>query len=178
MKPLLQELQALEVELHHPGVRCSRDRLNQLLHPEFHEVGRSGRSHTRETIVNLLVTQESQPVVASEAFSVAELGPEVALLTYRSAHLKHGNILMNHTLRSFVWVKTNAGWQLRYHQAPQQQRFGDTTRTRQHLIPRVKRCAKIATYARSRPTAMRPTVPPAITKWSIFTQSESRGMSP
>ncbi|MES2952316.1 MAG: DUF4440 domain-containing protein [Pseudomonadota bacterium] len=116
MKPLLQELQTLEVELHHPGVRCSRERLNQLLHPQFHEVGRSGRSYTRETIVNFLVTQETQPVVVSDAFSVAELGPGVALLTYRSAHLDHGNILVNHTLRSSIWVKTNAAWQLRYHQ--------------------------------------------------------------
>jgi hypothetical protein len=114
--PLLQELQALEVELHHPGVRCSRERLNQLLHPQFHEVGRSGRAYTRETIVSFLAKQETQPAVVSEAFAVAELGPGVALLTFRSAHLENDNILVNHTLRSSVWVKTDAGWQLRYHQ--------------------------------------------------------------
>ena len=116
MTSLLQELQTLEVELHHPGVRCSRARLHQLLHPQFHEVGRSGRSYSRETIVSYLAAQETQPVVASEAFSVAELGPGVALLTYRSAHREQGNILVNHTLRSSVWVKTSEGWQLRYHQ--------------------------------------------------------------
>ncbi|MES2583201.1 MAG: nuclear transport factor 2 family protein [Pseudomonadota bacterium] len=116
MTSLLQELQALEVELHHPGVRCSRERLNQLLHPEFHEVGRSGRAYTRETIVSFLASQETQPAVVSEEFTVAELGPGVALLTYRSAHLENGNILVNHTLRSSIWVKTDAGWQLRYHQ--------------------------------------------------------------
>ncbi len=80
MSPLLQELQSLEGELHHPGVRCSRERLEQLLHPEFHEVGRSGRSYSRETIVNFLAEQDSQPVIASEEFSVSELGHEVALL--------------------------------------------------------------------------------------------------
>lgn len=116
MNPLLQKLQALEVELHHPGVRCSCERLNQLLHPQFHEVGRSGRAYNRETIVNFLSKQETQPAVVSEEFSVAELGPGVALLTYRSAHLENGNILVNHTLRSSVWVLTDAGWQLRYHQ--------------------------------------------------------------
>lgn len=116
MKPLLQELEALEVELHHPGVRCSRERLNQLLHPQFHEVGRSGRAYNRETIVSFLAKQESQPAVVSEEFAIAELGPGVALLTYRSSHLEHGNHLVHHTLRSSVWVKTNAGWQLRYHQ--------------------------------------------------------------
>jgi len=116
MDPLLQELQALEVELHHPGVRCSRERLEQLLHPQFHEVGRSGRAYSRETIVDFLAAQESQPVVLSEAFSVSELGPGVALLNYRSAQVEQGKSLVNHTLRSSVWIKTNAGWQLRYHQ--------------------------------------------------------------
>ena len=116
MDPFLQELQALEVELHHPGVRCSRERLEQLLHPQFHEVGRSGRAYSRETIVDFLAAQESQPVVLSEAFSVSELGPGVALLNYRSAQVEQGKSLVNHTLRSSVWIKTNAGWQLRYHQ--------------------------------------------------------------
>lgn len=113
---LLQKLQALEIELHHPGVRCSRQRLEHLLHPEFHEVGRSGRSYTRETIVKFLAAQESPPEVASEAFSIAELGPGAALLTYRSAHVEQNKALAHHTLRSSVWLKTEAGWQLRYHQ--------------------------------------------------------------
>ena len=116
MSPLLQELQALEVELHHPGVRCSRERLEQLLHPEFHEVGRSGRAYNRETIVNFLASQESQPVIRSEEFSVALLAPGVALLTYRSAHVEQDARLVNHTLRSSVWLKASKGWQLRYHQ--------------------------------------------------------------
>jgi hypothetical protein len=90
--------------------------LEQLLHPDFDEVGRSGRSYNRDTIISFLSTQESQPVVASETFAVSELGPGVALLTYRSAHFESGKTLMHHTLRSSVWVKTGAGWQLRYHQ--------------------------------------------------------------
>ena len=116
MSPLLQELQSLEVELHHPGVRCSRERLEQLLHPEFHEVGRSGRSYNRETIVNFLAAQESQPVIAPEEFSVAIVGPGVALLTYRSAHVEQDARLVNHTLRASIWLKASTGWQLRYHQ--------------------------------------------------------------
>ena len=116
MSPLLQELQALEVELHHPGVRCSRERLEQLLHPEFHEVGRSGRAYNREIIVNFLASQESQPVIRSEEFSVALLAPGVALLTYRSAHVEQDASLVNHTLRSSIWLKASQGWQLRYHQ--------------------------------------------------------------
>lgn len=116
MASLLQELQALEVELHHPGVRCSRERLEQLLHPAFHEVGRSGLAYTRETIVNYLSAQDAPPVVVSDAFCADELGSGVALLTYRSAHTVPGEGLALHTLRSSVWVKSSEGWQLRYHQ--------------------------------------------------------------
>ena len=116
MTPLLSQLQALEVELHHPGVRQSRERLAELLHPKFHEVGRSGRVYTRETVISYLSAQESQPEVVSENFAVSELGPEVVLLTYRSAHNVSSEGLTNHTLRSSIWVKAAAGWQLRYHQ--------------------------------------------------------------
>ena len=116
MNALLIELQALEVELHHPGVRCTRERLEQLLHPEFHEVGRSGRRYDRDTIVAYLAAPQAQPPVVSDSFSVSALAPGVALLTYRSAHVQAGNMPRNHTLRSSVWVRTSAGWQLRYHQ--------------------------------------------------------------
>jgi hypothetical protein len=92
---LLSELQALEVELHHPGVRCSRSRLEQLLHPDFHEVGRSGRPYDRETVIEYLASVEAHPLVASDAFALVELGPEVALLTYRSAHVEQGNTLVH-----------------------------------------------------------------------------------
>ena len=116
MASLLNRIQALEVELHHPGVRCSRARLEQLLHPDFHEVGRSGRAYDRTTIVEYLASLESHPVVVSESFALVELAPQVVLLTYRSAHEEKGKGLVDHTLRSSVWVLSPVGWQLRYHQ--------------------------------------------------------------
>lgn len=116
MTSLLAQLQALEVELHHPGVRCSVERLEQLLHPAFGEVGRSGRAYTRATVIGHLTAQAAPPVVTSDGFAVAQLGPGIALLTYRSAHVDPDHGLVNHTLRASVWVRTSAGWQLRYHQ--------------------------------------------------------------
>jgi hypothetical protein len=114
---LAQMIQALEVELHHPGVRCSRARLEQLLHPQFHEVGRSGRTYSRETVIEFLLSQGSPPTVRSEHFVCAELAPGVELLTYRSAHLQADGQLVNHTLRSSVWIASRQeAWQLRYHQ--------------------------------------------------------------
>ena len=116
MSTLLSELQALEVELHHPGVRCSRERLEQLLHSDFYEVGRSGRTYTRVTVIDHLAAQESHPVMESGAFALIELAPGVALLTYRSAFTDHERGLSYHALRSSLWVKSSSGWQMRYHQ--------------------------------------------------------------
>ncbi len=116
MSTLLPILEALEVELHHPGVRCSRDRLEKLLHPDFHEVGRSGREYTRETVVRFLSSLKEHPQVVSERFVVAELSPGLALLTYRSATRRPTGGLSDHTFRSSLWSLTAVGWQLRYHQ--------------------------------------------------------------
>src|SRR5262245_26929553 len=102
---LLAAIQALEVELHHPGVRCDARRLQQLLHEDFHEVGRSGREYDRATIIRFLSEQDVSPPVESTGFALQELTPGVALLTYRSAHRRQDGGLENYTLRSSVWVQ-------------------------------------------------------------------------
>jgi hypothetical protein len=79
-------------------------------------VGRSGRIYDRETIVGYLAAQASPPAVASDAFALLVIDARAALLTYRSAHVEQGNRLVNHTLRSSLWLETRVGWQLRYHQ--------------------------------------------------------------
>jgi hypothetical protein len=116
MNPLLDQLRALEVELHHPGVRCSKARLEQLLHPQFHEVGRSGRKYDRVTIIRFLGEQATPPNVEPQNFAVHLLAPGCALLTYESAHRTAAGGLENAALRSSIWLQTEAGWQLLYHQ--------------------------------------------------------------
>jgi len=117
MQDLLPLLQALEVELHHPGTRCSRQRLSELIHPDFTEVGRSGRTYDRETVLSFLAAQDTHAQVESEGFQLALLAPQVALLTYRSAHRKSEGETHLHTHRSSIWVKDPpTGWRLRHHQ--------------------------------------------------------------
>ena len=116
MSSLVSELQALEVELHHPGLRCDAARLEQLLHADFHEIGRSGRAYGRTTVLRFLAERASPPSVLSDGFSASLVAPGVALLTYRSVHRQDDGSLANHTLRSSVWVQVGALWQLRHHQ--------------------------------------------------------------
>jgi hypothetical protein len=113
---LLDELRQLEAELHHPGLKCSRERLEQLLHPDFHEVGRSGRPYSRQTVVEHLFSQAAPPSVQAEDYAVHPLAEDCALLTYRSAHRTAEGKLVDPALRSSVWRLTGKGWQLFYHQ--------------------------------------------------------------
>ncbi|MDR7379362.1 hypothetical protein J2X19_004056 [Rhodoferax ferrireducens] len=116
MNSLLSTIQALEGELHHPGVPCEVGRLEQLLHKDFSEVGRSGREYDRATVLRFLGAQQTSPPVVSSDFSVYVPAAGVALLTYRSAHRQQNGGLENHTLRSSIWMQVDGQWQLRYHQ--------------------------------------------------------------
>ncbi len=115
---LLAELMALELALHEPAVRANRLQLERLLHPQFAEVGRSGRAYTHSGICERLVGagEQAQPQVEASHFAVSELGSGVALLTYRSAHRESTGTLAHHALRTSVWLRTETGWQMRYHQ--------------------------------------------------------------
>jgi len=116
MPSLLAELSLLEAELHHSGARCSRQRLEQLLHAAFHEVGRSGRVYTRDFVIEFLAAQASPPAVESNDYGVHQLDANSALLTYRSANCGADGTLTDVALRSSVWLRTAVGWQLFYHQ--------------------------------------------------------------
>ena len=53
---LLSELCDLELEPQLPAVRRSREHLFELLHPDFYEVGRSGKTYAREDVVRNLLS--------------------------------------------------------------------------------------------------------------------------
>lgn len=117
-QPLLDELRALELQLHQPAVRSDAGALARLLHADFAEIGRSGRAYTRaEMVAHLLEPDDAQPpVIVADAFALSLLAPGVALLNYRSAHRAADGSLQRHTLRSSLWLHTPLGWQMRFHQ--------------------------------------------------------------
>ncbi|MEW5838895.1 MAG: DUF4440 domain-containing protein [Pseudomonadota bacterium] len=109
-------LQSLEAELHHPGKACSRNRLEALLHPEFHEVGRSGRIYSRETVLAYLAARSLIPDVFSSDYKLHQIASGVVLLSYRSILQPKDDTAPLPTLRSSLWVETCLGWQIIYHQ--------------------------------------------------------------
>lgn len=113
---LLQLLQGLETQLHDSQVRSDARQLQALLHEDFMEFGRSGGVHARADTLDSLGNEAPGPQLVADGFALAHLGPDSALLTYRSASVAADGSTGRHTLRSSVWQRTGQGWQMRFHQ--------------------------------------------------------------
>lgn len=113
---LLEELRSLETELHTIEVRRNRQRMERLLHPDFVEFGRSGKRYSRADIVDEFGPISELPTVRSRNYELAVLAEDIVLLTYASAHEDADGKQYRHTLRCSVWVCTEIGWQMRFHQ--------------------------------------------------------------
>lgn len=114
---LCATLQALEAELHHAGRPCPVARAEALLHPDFHEVGRSGRPYDRATVLAYLAGAAAVPPTVSWGHQAVLLAPGVAWLTFRSAQRQDDGRWGLDTLRCSLWLQDDAGgWRLRYHQ--------------------------------------------------------------
>lgn len=116
MNTLLDQLRALEAEFHHHNQSCTRERLEQLLHADFHEIGRSGRPYSRQTVLDFLASNPALPPVQAESHAVQSLTADCALLTYRTAQPSADGAGVDAALRSSLWLRTPQGWQVVFHQ--------------------------------------------------------------
>lgn len=102
-----------ELRLLDPRVRSSPELVGALLHPEFHEFGASGRHWDRASIITLLAADtapDASAIVASRMRGV-RLAPDLVHLIFDT---EHGG---RRAHRSSLWRRTEAGWQLYFHQA-------------------------------------------------------------
>jgi hypothetical protein len=84
---LLETLRRLEISLHEPQVRCSAEKFEALLYPAFREFGRSGASYSRDETIASVASERRQPLIWSQGFELELFSENLALLTYRSAHV-------------------------------------------------------------------------------------------
>ncbi|MFE3456113.1 DUF4440 domain-containing protein [Nocardiopsis aegyptia] len=110
----VEQAVAAELRLLDPAVRTSPDLAAQLLHPDFSEVGRSGRRWDRASILAALPTMAGstgQDRVRVDGMSGRSLAPGVVHLTYatEAAGVR--------AWRSSLWVRDEGGaWRVLYHQ--------------------------------------------------------------
>ncbi|WP_432192616.1 DUF4440 domain-containing protein [Streptomyces sp. bgisy027] len=100
-----------ELRLLDPEVRRSPEELGALLHPEFHEFGSSGRRWDREsTMARLPVDNDPHRHVVTSEMHGVRLAPDLVHLTFDTEY----NGSRAH--RSSLWRRTDAGWQMYFHQ--------------------------------------------------------------
>jgi len=107
----LDEVTQRELALLTDLVRAQPSRAAQLLHPEFTEIGASGRAWTREEI---LASLGPVPGITASDLIADALAPDVVLVRYRTEDRSGGAVRT--VLRSSVWVRHEGQWLLRHHQ--------------------------------------------------------------
>lgn len=105
-----EAVKAAEVALLTSAIRRDPDRLLDLLHEDFVEIGRSGRLWTRDEIVASLSAEDDRPDPDTDEWAFADLADGLVLLTYRirreSGESRH----------SSIWDLRSGDPKLRFHQ--------------------------------------------------------------
>ncbi len=102
-----QHVVALEQAMLSDEVRSDRAAVAALLHPDWQEVGRSGRLWSRD---DALAEIGPIPPVEFEVVSVDRLGPDTILLLWRTSSDERS------THRSTLWLRSGGQWRARFHQ--------------------------------------------------------------
>lgn len=106
-------LNHLEEGLWLKDTRGDQEWMDRILHPAFTEVGMSGRTYTREQIL----TADVDPFDAEiplDGYRMDLVDEDVALVRYVSRDRAGDEPRIAE--RSSLWVNTNEGWRLRFHQ--------------------------------------------------------------
>jgi ribonuclease HI len=99
---------ALERDLLSDEVRSDPATVAALLHPDWTEIGRSGRLWTREELLSVIAPL-TEPVTL-DTVAVSRVDETTILLLWRSVGDQRS------TLRSSLWVRDGGGWRQRFHQ--------------------------------------------------------------
>jgi ribonuclease HI len=99
----------LEMVLLSSEGRSDPERLEELIHDDFYEIGRSGKYWVRDEVISTLLTIPRQ--VQQATFDrVVELAPGVAHVRFRTQDA------VGVVHRSSIWMRDGGSWRQRYHQ--------------------------------------------------------------
>lgn len=111
---LTNHISELEHSLLDPATRADSQRVAALLADDFLEFGSSGRVWTRDSVIEGLAAESSQPhdEPAVSDLTVKQLADTVALVTYRVSRSSDDR----RTLRSSIWQREDDRWRMVFHQ--------------------------------------------------------------
>lgn len=88
------------------------DNLRRIIHEDYMEYGASGKIYHREDEWQYLLHLDADRPIEIMDFHREYIKEDVILVHYRSKHLDK----QKEALRTSVWVKTDEGWKIRFHQ--------------------------------------------------------------
>ena len=113
LEPVLEKLKQLEPLIYAANDGKQHEYFDQLLAPEFWEVGASGKKYSRQFVLDVLDERQRNPVAEAwqaTNFYLQEVAANTFLLTYTLQQSTRT------TRRSTLWRDTPTGWNLVYHQ--------------------------------------------------------------
>ena len=93
--------------------RFDREWMDRILHPDFTEVGMSGRTYSRNETLQTPPTK-LEVGLPHDGYTLELIDEDVALVHYISHDVRDDVERRAH--RTSIWVNTNEGWWLRFHQ--------------------------------------------------------------
>jgi hypothetical protein len=116
-----ETLRLMEESLWVADTRFDQNYMDEVLAPDFFEIGRSGQVYQREDIVK----SPKRPIYAAiplPDFSVRMLSEDLAQVTYNSHTTFDSMIELGR--RTSIWSRWKNGWTLRFHQGTPYQEDG------------------------------------------------------
>jgi hypothetical protein len=110
---ILNELKAREPIFHHPEFGTSRTDFENMIVPDFWEVGASGNRYSKDCVLDELEKRysgEYKDEWETTDFHIRQLSIDTYLLTYTLFQGKR------ETRRATIWKQTDLGWKIVYHQ--------------------------------------------------------------
>ena len=106
-----------ELSLHQFDIRTNQDSLSTLLHPEFLEVGKSGKTYNYQSIIESMgLEKRTDSSIHSQDYECIRLDNNAYLILYRTAVIDRKGAASDYAKRSSVWIYDGEEWKLRYHQ--------------------------------------------------------------
>ncbi|KAA3631812.1 MAG: DUF4440 domain-containing protein [Calditrichaeota bacterium] len=109
---LINELRSLEESLWIESTRFDLAYMENILHKDFFEFGRSGSVYTRKSCLEIPAC-EIKAKLPLDNFLVHYLSENCIMVTYITKDQLNNYKVVN---RSSIWIKSEDGWKLRFHQ--------------------------------------------------------------
>ena len=120
----MKHLRKLEESLLKKEIRANPNKLNELIHESFIEIGYSGKTYEKTDILTSLPNEkDSESEYWSQDYSFISLSTDLVLIMYLEARMDKNGKLSRYAKRTSIWFNNADKWQIKFHQGTPTQPF-------------------------------------------------------